>query len=1112
MGVNAAYAELDARSNFSFLEGASHPDEIVSRAAELGLSAIGLADRGTLAGMVRAHVAAAEVGIPLLVGARLELSLGDEPDERSREGRLIRAEAAWFETLEVLAYATDLSSYAALSRLVTEGRLRSGVVVPSDAGTDIPERIERGHWHLRLHRLLALGQRLHLIVVPPTGMGMFSPRFHEALSGLRRSLGAKHLSLALRRRHEADEDIRVQRLLWLAQSLDVSPVATNAVLYHDPQRRMLQDTLRAIRHGCPVEACGFRLESNSERHLKSPQQMAQLFADLPQAMERTAAIAEECRGFSLSQLRWQYPHEVVPAGRSSMGHLRDLTLAGAQERYPEGIPAAVRTQLEHEFSIVADLAYAPYFLTVHDIVRFARSRGILCQGRGAAANSAICFCLGVTAVDPARIDVLFERFVSRERNEPPDIDIDFEHERREEVIQYIYQRYGRERAALCAEVVCYRGRMAVREVGKALGFSLDDVERISGQVGHWHGVAEAGEHEEASSATTPDTIDMPQMDPPQLGAPQRTLLDRIGEAGFDPADGRLSRLAQLAEELIGFPRHLSQHVGGFVISESPLCEIVPVREATMADRSIIEWDKDDLEAMGMLKVDVLALGMLTCVRKAIDLVRAVGDASLAFHTIPAEDPPVYDMLCRADSVGVFQVESRAQMSMLPRLKPRCFYDLVIEVAIVRPGPIQGNMVHPYLRRRRGDEPVVFPDAAVERVLAKTLGVPLFQEQAMSLAMVAAGFSAGEADELRRAIAAWKRRGNRLAQLGGRLINGMTSRGYSAEFADQVFRQIQGFSGYGFPESHAASFALIVYASAWLKCHHPAAFCAAILNSQPMGFYAPAQLVRDARSHGVEVREADVQLSEWDCTLEESAAGLAVRLGLRMVKGLREAEARQLVEVVRQHGSFRSVAALARESAVSVATLRRLALADALTSLGLDRQQALWQVRALDNGPQELDRVHHDQPDAWADLPLFDGLTTVAFDYETTGLSLKAHPMEFLRAQLDRRGVARCAHLNEPDRVRDGSLAQVAGLVLVRQRPMTAKGVVFITIEDESGPANLIIRPAVYAQCRGAARNAVVVLARGKVQRRDGVCHLLVRHIEALDGPVAQAANTSRDFH
>jgi error-prone DNA polymerase len=830
--------------------------------------------------------------------------------------------------------------------------------------------------------------------------------------------------------------------------------------------------------------------------------MRAVFPDVPEAVRaaaiaRAAHVAARCAGFSMSMLRYRYPREVSPPGVAPIDHLRALVEQGAAERWPAaagGVPTKVRTLLEHELSIIRDLDYPCYFLTVHAVVAFARGQGILCQGRGAAANSAVCFCLGITAVDPTRSDMLFERFISRERDEPPDIDVDFEHERREEVIQFIYRTWGRSRAALCAEVICFRGRSAVREAAKAFG-----------------------------------------VDPAEAQAVAERMAD--SPAGTDAASRARAALIEAvlrtAKELEGFPRHLSQHVGGFIVTDGPLCELVPVRNARMDARTIVEWDKDDAEAMGMLKMDILALGMLTAIRKAIDLGNAHPSpgwprgaegsirGALAYRTVPPEDAETYAMVSRADTVGVFQIESRAQMSMLPRLRPRCFYDLVIEVAIVRPGPIQGDMVHPYLRRRDGTEPTEYPNEAIRTVLGKTLGVPLFQEQAMALAVVAAGFTPGEADQLRRAIAAWKRSGNQIARFGEKLIGGMRARGYGQRFAEQVFGQIQGFSGYGFPESHAASFAMLVYVSAWLKRHHPAAFTAALLNSQPMGFYAPAQLVRDAREHGVEVRPVDVLRSQWDCSLED-AASPALRLGLRMVSGLREEDGRAVVDAARAHGTFTSVEAIWRASGCSLHALRRLAAADAFAAMGVPRQQALWQVRALRDGDAPVLDEAAEQGATLFDmspqpLPAVPPLQSVAADYAGAGLSLRDHPIRFLRESLARRGAVPCAALRAIGEGRTPRpSASVAGLVLCRQRPSTASGIVFMTLEDESGIANLIIRPKTYERIRRIARGAMAVLAEGTVEHRSGVTHLVVRRMTDLGGELAALAGgampqQSRDF-
>jgi error-prone DNA polymerase len=789
--ASAGYAELQVTSNFSFLRGASHPEELAVTAATLGHEAFALADRNSLAGIVRGHKAAKEIGIRFLPGCRLEL----------RDGT------------GLLCFPTDRAAYGRLSRLLTLGKRRA----------------PKGECHLDYEDVAAHGAGQLVIALAPD---MPDEAFAALLDRLAADFGDRAY-LAAQHLYRGDDAKRLKRLADLAAAHRLALVATNDVLYHAPGRRALQDVVTCIREGCTIAAAGFRLNANAERHLKPEAEMRRLFRDHGDAVARTGEIAARCR-FSLDELRYEYPDELVPAGSTPQEHLADLVREGATWRYPDGVPDDVRARIVHELRLIEKLRYAPYFLTVHDIVRFARSEGILCQGRGSAANSAVCYCLGITAVDPTRIDLLFERFISSERNEPPDIDVDFEHERREEVIQYIYEKYSRERAGIAATVICYRSRGAIREVGKALGLSQDVTAALAGFVWGW----------------SKEGLDD----------------DQVREIGLDPSDPTLRRALDLACQLIGFPRHLSQHVGGFVITRGPLAELVPIENAAMADRTFIEWDKDDIDALGMLKVDVLALGMLTCIRKAFDLIARHYGKRLTLATIPAEDPIVYDMLCRGDSIGVFQVESRAQMTMLPRLKPREFYDLVIEVAIVRPGPIQGDMVHPYLRRRSGKEDVDYPSPDLRKVLEKTLGVPLFQEQAMQIAIVAAGFTPDEADRLRRAMATFKKAGI-IHEFRDKMIDGMVTRGYTRDFAERCFQQIEGFGSYGFPESHAASFALLVYVSAWLKCRYPEVFAAALLNSQPMGFYAPAQIVRDAREHGAAVRGVDINHSDWDCTLE-----------------------------------------------------------------------------------------------------------------------------------------------------------------------------------------------------------------------------------------------------
>jgi error-prone DNA polymerase len=1141
MPAIASFSELAAMSNFSFLEGASHPEEIVARAAQLGMPAVAIADRHTMAGVVRAHVAAKEHGVQLVVGTRCMFALGLDGEPTH---------------LELVLLAESVDGYARLCRLLTLGKRRAGWTLDVDAnahaveaGIETRESARNSSTcHLWLHDLLdasvqSLGSGepgeggarvpgadrplapfalpgVQAIVMPPDGYGAMHARFLESLRWLRTVFDDDRLSLGFVRRSGPDDALRLLQLEWLAQETGIPLVASNDPRCHVRTRQPLQDVLTAIRAGRTVEElrgferthavdaahgcawAGPRLMPDDARHLVGADGMRAVFPDVPEAVRaaaiaRAAHVAARCAGFSMSMLRYRYPREVSPPGVVPIDHLRALVEQGAAERWPAaagGVPAKVRTLLEHELSIIRDLDYPCYFLTVHAVVAFARGQGILCQGRGAAANSAVCFCLGITAVDPTRSDMLFERFISRERDEPPDIDVDFEHERREEVIQFIYRTWGRSRAALCAEVICFRGRSAVREAAKAFG-----------------------------------------VDPAEAQAVAERMAD--SPAGTDAASRARAALIEAvlctAKELEGFPRHLSQHVGGFIVTDGPLCELVPVRNARMDARTIVEWDKDDAEAMGMLKMDILALGMLTAIRKAIDLGNAHPSpgwprgaegsirGALAYRTVPPEDAETYAMVSRADTVGVFQVESRAQMSMLPRLRPRCFYDLVIEVAIVRPGPIQGDMVHPYLRRRDGTEPTEYPNEAIRAVLGKTLGVPLFQEQAMALAVVAAGFTPGEADQLRRAIAAWKRSGNQIARFGEKLIGGMRARGYGQRFAEQVFGQIQGFSGYGFPESHAASFAMLVYVSAWLKRHHPAAFTAALLNSQPMGFYAPAQLVRDAREHGVEVRPVDVLRSQWDCSLED-AASPALRLGLRMVSGLREEDGRAVVDAARAHGTFTSVEAIWRASGCSLHALRRLAAADAFAAMGVPRQQALWQVRALRDGDAPVLDEAAEQGATLFDmspqpLPAVPPLQSVAADYAGAGLSLRDHPIRFLRESLARRGAVPCAALRAIGEGRTPRpSASVAGLVLCRQRPSTASGIVFMTLEDESGIANLIIRPKTYERIRRIARGAMAVLAEGTVEHRSGVTHLVVRRMTDLGGELAALAGgampqQSRDF-
>ncbi|GEO36341.1 error-prone DNA polymerase 1 [Skermanella aerolata] len=1019
------YVELQVSTNFTFLRGASHAEELALSAAALGHAAIAVTDRNSLAGVVRAHIAAKGAGIRLVVGCRLDLTDGPS----------------------LLCLPTDRAAYGRLSRLLTVGRRRA----------------PKGQCELSRADLYEHDEGQILIAVPPEHP---DDDFVAALRDYRARF-RKRLYLAASHLYRGDDARRLAHLAALAVDVRVPLVATNDVHYHAPHRRVLQDVLTCIREHRTLHTAGYLLAANAERHLKAPEEMARLFHRYPGAVARTAEIAAAC-AFSLDELRYEYPDEITAEGRTAQQELAHLTALGAAERYPEGVPAKVQAAIDHELPLIEQLGYAPYFLTVHDIVRFARSRDILCQGRGSAANSAVCYCLGITAVDPARSDLLFERFVSAARNEPPDIDVDFEHERREEVIQYIYAKYGRDRAGIAATVSRYRARGAVRDVGKVFGLSEDTVGRLAGSIWGWgrEGIDE----------------------------------ERAREHGLDPADPTLRRVLDVSAELLNFPRHLGQHVGGFIITRGPLSELCPIVNAAMPGRTTIEWDKDDIDALGILKVDVLALGMLTCVRKGFDLLARHYGKDWTLATIPAEDKAVYAMLCKADSLGVFQVESRAQMSMLPRLRPKTFYDLVVQVAIVRPGPIQGDMVHPYLRRRQGKEKVEYPSEELRQVLEKTLGVPLFQEQAMKIAIVAAGFTPSEADQLRRAMATFKKVGI-IHTFREKMIEGMVARNYDRAFAERCFHQIEGFGTYGFPESHASSFALLVYVSAWMKCHHPDVFACALLNSQPMGFYAPAQIVRDAQEHGVTVRSPDLNHSDWDCTLEpvqeEGGGGRfhALRLGLRQIKGFRQAEAAALM-AARLDAPFRDPPDVRRRSGLSASSLELLAQADAWRSLGLDRRAALWAVQAL--GPEplplfaRLDGAVVDEPEVA--LPEMALGEHVVEDYSSLSLSLKCHPLTLLRDGLGQSGILPTSRLAE---VRHGTRMSVAGLVLVRQRPGSADGVVFITLEDEHGVANLIVVPPVFERFRKVILTARLIGATGRVERQDGVIHLLADHLADL---------------
>ena len=1048
------YAELQLATSFSFLEGASHPDELALTAAALGLAAVGVTDRNSLAGVVQMHAAAKKAGIRALIGCRLDLTDADS----------------------LLAYPTDRAAYARLSRLLTLGKMRA----------------PKGECFIARADVLAHAEGMLFLLLSPDRR---DESFLRELRAWRGGLARGQLYLAASHRYRGDDGRRLRWLAGLAEAEGVPLVATNDVLYHGAGRRALADVMTCIRHHTTIDEAGWRLSANAERHLKPAVEMVRLFRDHPDAVVRSLEIAEACR-FSLDELRYEYPDEVAE-GRDPQETLEILTWKGAAGKYPAGIPDPVRQTVERELALIAGQRYAPYFLTVHDIVRFAREQGILCQGRGSAANSVVCYCLGITSVDPTEVDLLFERFISAARGEPPDIDVDFEHERREEVIQYIYGKYGRARAGLTATVIRYRARSALREVGKAMGLSADLVARLTGTIWGW---SSQGVDEE-----------------------------RARSLGLDPDDPRLRRTLELAQELVGFPRHLSQHVGGFVITRGPLSDLCPVANAAMEDRTTIEWDKDDIDALGILKVDVLALGMLTCIHRAFDLIDRVHGRRWTLDSVPKEDPAVYEMLCRADSLGVFQVESRAQMSMLPRLKPRTFYDLVIEVAIVRPGPIQGGMVHPYLRRRSGAEDITYPMPALKPVLHKTLGVPLFQEQAMKVAMVGAGFTAEEADQLRRAMAAFRRTG-KVRLFHDKFIAGMTANGCDPAFAERCFQQIEGFGEYGFPESHAASFARLVYVSAWIKRHHPAIFAAALLNSQPMGFYAPAQIVRDAREHGVTVLPPDVNLSGWDCAVEVAPSpvppnsllplgekGISLRLGLRLIKGFTEAQAEAVV--LSRAGGYRDPYDLWRRARLPVSALEKLARADAFRSVGLDRRAALWAVRALGDQPlplfARLDGPMAEEPEA--PLPAMALGEHVVMDYTSLSLSLKAHPLSLLRDGLP--GITPAERLA---RTRDGRRLTTAGLVLVRQRPGSAEGVVFITLEDETGIANLVVMPDAFETFRRPIMTARMMAATGRVQNHEGVVHLRVESLIDLthrlaeltgdDRPAAGSFSKGRNFH
>jgi error-prone DNA polymerase len=1055
-----SYAALWVKSNFSFLEGASHPEELVAAAHGLGLRGLALTDRDGVYGSVRAHVTAAERGVPLIHGA--QLSVG-EPDEllglaalegapakrrRGKPGRGLppgpwdglspgtggpRDGEAPPPARPVVVLASSRAGYANLCRLISRGRLAC----------------PKGHCRVRLPELAAAGEDLIALVTDPDML----PALREPMAGRVYALAARH-RLAAERASEG-------RLRAAAGRLAVPVVAGVEVLYHDAARRPLQDVLTCIRLGRTLASAGTAIRGNAEHDLKPAAAMQALFADDPAALARTLEVAERCR-FSLTELRYRYPAESVPAGMGEGDWLRRLTLAGAKERYGEMVPLHVRAQLERELALIAELDYGGYFLTMYDIVQFCRGAGILCQGRGSAANSAVCYCLGITAIDPVRMDLLFERFISRERAEPPDIDLDIEHERREEVIQYVYQRYGRRRAAMVAMLTRYRPRSALREVGKALGVDAATVDRAAKLQGYFGAEIDAAMTE---------------------------------AAGLDPAQPLHGHWLRLASELLNFPRHVATHPGGFLLGHEPVDGLVPIEPAAMAGRTIIQWDKHDVEDLGLFKVDLLGLGALSHVRGCLKLIREHHGRDLTMATIPAEDPPTYAMLSRGDTLGVFQVESRAQMAMLPRLRPRTFYDLVIQVAIVRPGPIQGDMVHPYLRRRSGEEKIEYPHPSLGRVLGKTLGVPLFQEQVMRLAMLAADYTPGEADQLRRDMAAWRTPG-RIEPHHDRIVERMRNKGIAREFAERVFAQIRGFGEYGFPESHAASFALIAYCTAWLRCHYPAAFTAALLNAQPMGFYTPAQIVSEAQRRGVEVRPIDVQRSQWDCTLEPTPRGPAVRMGVRLIKGFGEAERAALAEAP---APYADLATFVRRTRLGRPALHALAEAGALDGFGEDRRGAIWRVRGLAVQKDSSIRLPETMT---AQQPLFVPLSAgevVAWDYRRAQHSVHGHPMADWRPALRAVGLRDSAALR---RLRDGTPAEAVGVVTCRQRPHTAGGVTFVTLEDEAGMLNVIVWASVRERHELLLRTAGVLGVSGKIQSAHGVVHLIA---ESLWDPKAAVA-------
>jgi error-prone DNA polymerase len=1020
-----SYTELQVTTNFSFLRGASHPEELIAHAASLNYTEIAITDRNTYAGLVRAHAAAKKKGIRIIPGVRLDLQDGQS----------------------LLAYPKNINGYSSLSNLLTKGNIRT----------------EKGKCELYKADVFECAGNTIFVVIPPSSLNTFfdfDKSFKTLLHEYKRHF-SKDLYIAATRYYMGDDAKYLHRLSVLSAKLDIPMVATNDVHYHDHDRRQLQDILTCIREKCTIYNAGYLLHPNAERYMKPVEEMQRLFRKYPEAIARTKEIATLC-SFSLDELKYEYPEEITSNNRTPLEELEHLVWIGAHEHFGDNVPQKIISAIEYEMAFIKEMDYAPYFLTVYDIVRFARSKNILCQGRGSAANSTLCFCLGITSVNPTKFDLLFERFISAARNEPPDIDVDFEHERREEVIQYIYQKYGRHRAAIVATVTQQHQKGAVRDVAKAMGMSTDTINRLSGAV--WEFTDEWFEGK------------------------------IIEDQGFNPNDKHLRKLLELTQQYMGFPRQLGQHTGGFVITRGNLSDICPVLNARMEDRTCIEWNKDDIDAMGFLKIDVLALGMLTCIRKAFDKAKQHYNLDLTLANIPQDDAAVYEMICHADTIGVFQIESRAQQSMLPRLKPRNFYDLVIEVAIVRPGPIQGDMVHPYLRRRNGEEPVEYPSKELEEILSRTLGVPLFQEQAMKIAIVAAGFTPAEADELRRSMATFKLKGL-VTQFEEKLIKGMIERGYSLEYAQRVFRQLEGFGSYGFPESHAASFASLVYVSSWIKCYYPDVFACALLNSMPMGFYQPAQIVIDAQNHGVEVRQVDINYSDWDNTLEKTESKYhALRLGFRQVKGLREKDIdiltskRSSSRFTPQASRYNCVDDL-RKAKVPDNTLEKLADADAFRSIGLDRRKALWEVSTKDSNTGLFEGLQVSEKNI--ELPHMKTSEHVVHDYATTSLSLKAHPVSFVREKLTMLHITSTKDLGKK---KNGDYVKVAGLVLVRQRPGTAGGICFMTIEDETGHANVVIFEKLFDEYRKEILQSKLIMVEGKLQIEGEVIHVIARRI------------------